>query len=214
MNTRLLLSCGLLAVLTLAVFSRALGHGFVSLDDEPYVTANPQVRAGLTREGVRFAFTTTREANWHPLTWISHMADVELFGLEPFGHHLTNVLLHTANAVLVLLLFAGMTGRVGASAAAAALFAVHPLRVESVAWVAERKDVLCALFGLLAMLLYARYARRQSRGAYAAAVTLFAMSLLSKPMLVTLPFLLLLLDFWPLERIKGPDGRLSREPAL
>jgi tetratricopeptide (TPR) repeat protein len=197
-----------LAVLVLAVFSRALGNAFVSLDDGPYVTDNPEVRAGLGWDGVRWALTTTREANWHPLTWISHMLDVEIYGLKPFGHHLTNVLLHAANAVLVLLLLFRMTGRLGPSAAAAALFAVHPLRVESVAWVAERKDVLCAFFGLLAMLAYVAWARRASRGAYAGALILSAMSLLSKPMLVTLPLLLLLLDVWPLGRMeRGAMGR-------
>ena len=145
--------------MTLAVHARALTNGFVSLDDEPYVTANAEVRGGLSWQGIRWAFTTTREANWHPLTWISHMADAELYGLDPLGHHLTSVLLHTANALLVLLLFARMTGRVWPSATVAALFAVHPLRVESVAWVAERKDVLCAFFGLLAMLAYVRSVR-------------------------------------------------------
>jgi tetratricopeptide (TPR) repeat protein len=210
----LLLAAALLAVLVLAVHARALGNGFVSLDDEPYVTANPEVRAGLSWQGIRWAFTTTHEANWHPVTWISHMADVELFGLKPAGHHLTNILIHAANAVLVLLLFARMTGRVWSSATVAALFAMHPFRVESVAWVAERKDVLCALFGLLAMLAYVRAIRAGRRGSSPAAVALFAMSLLSKPMLVTLPFLLLLLDFWPLGRMKAPDGSLSREPAL
>ena len=214
MKKGLWLACVLIAALTLAVHARALSNGFVSLDDEPYVTGNPQVGAGLSWQGIRWAFTTTTEANWHPLTWISHMADVELYGLDPFGHHLTNLLIHAANAVLVLLLFFRTAGRIRASAMVAALFAVHPLRVESVAWVAERKDVLCALFGLLAMLAYARSVRTGSRGSRFSAVALFAMSLLSKPMLVTLPFLLLLLDFWPLERMRAPDGSLSREPAL
>ena len=194
-------------MLALAVYGRALNNGFVSLDDEPYVTDNPQVRAGLSGAGVGWAFTTTREANWHPLTWISHMLDVELFGLRPFGHHLVNVLIHVANALLVLLLWARMTGRVWPSAVVAALFAIHPLRVESVAWVAERKDVLCAFFGLLAMLAYVKWARRGARGAYAAALVLYAMSLLAKPMLVTLPLLLLLLDFWPLARLQRGAAR-------
>ena len=185
----------------------------MSLDDEPYVTANPEVRSGLSWQGIRWALTTTREANWHPLTWISHMADVQLYGLDPFGHHLTNVLIHAVNALLVLLLFARMTARVWPSAAVAALFAVHPLRVESVAWVSERKDVLCALFGLLAMLAYARSVRAGKTGASPLAAALFVLSLLSKPMLVTLPFLLLLLDFWPLERLSAQDGSLLRKPG-
>jgi protein O-mannosyl-transferase len=213
----LLLAGALLALLVLAVHARALGNGFVSLDDEPYVTANPEVRAGLSWAGIQWAFTTTREANWHPLTWISHMADVELYGLEPFGHHLTNVLIHAVNALLVLLLFSRMTGRVWASATLAALFAVHPLRVESVAWVAERKDLLCALFGLLSMLAYVRYVRGGRWGAYVAAMAFFALGLLSKPMLVTLPFLLLLLDYWPLERLERigwPRLLLEKVPLL
>lgn len=208
------LACALVAMLALAVHGRALTNGFVSLDDEPYVTANAEVRGGLSWQGIRWALTTTHEANWHPLTWLSHMADVELFGLDPVGHHLTSLLLHAVNAVLVLLLFARMTGRVWPSAAVAALFAVHPLRVESVAWVSERKDVLCAFFGLLAMLAYVRAVRAGKRGSSPWAVALFALSLLSKPMLVTFPFLLLLLDFWPLGRMKTPGGSLSREPAL
>jgi len=197
----------LLAALSLAVFGRALCNGFVSLDDEPYVTANPRVLGGLSWAGVRWAFTTTTEANWHPLTWISHMADVSLFQTSPFGHHLTSVLLHAVNSALVLLMLFRLTGRLGRSATAAALFAVHPLRVESVAWVAERKDVLCAFFGLLAFLAYATWAQRRSGGAYVATCALLTASLLCKPMLVTFPLLALLLDFWPLGRFERESGR-------
>ena len=197
-----MLLAALVAVLSLAVFGRALGNGFVSLDDEPYVTANPRVLEGLSWKGVRWAFTTTTEANWHPLTWMSHMADVSLYGTDPSGHHLTSLLLHGANAALVLLLLFRLTGQPGRSTAAAALFAVHPLRVESVAWVAERKDVLCAFFGLLALLAYTAWARRRSGAGYAAACALLAASLLCKPMLVTFPLLALLLDFWPLRRFE------------
>jgi tetratricopeptide (TPR) repeat protein len=208
----LLLASMLLSALVLAVYARALGNGFVSLDDEPYVTGNADIRAGLSRASIVWALTTTREANWHPLTWVSHMADVQMFGMRPFGHHLMNVLFHLANTLLVLLLWSRLTGRVWPSAAVAALFAVHPLRVESVAWVAERKDVLSAFFGLLAFLAYVRYARRGSRGAFIAAAALLAASLLSKPMLVTFPFLLLLLDVWPLERMdRGSVRRLLLE---
>jgi tetratricopeptide (TPR) repeat protein len=208
----LLLASMLLTALVLAVYARALGNGFVSLDDEPYVTGNAHIQAGLSRASIVWALTTTREANWHPLTWVSHMADVQMFGMRPFGHHLVNVLFHLANTLLVLLLWSRLTGRVWLSAAVAALFAVHPLRVESVAWVAERKDVLSAFFGLLAFLAYVRYARRGSRGAFIAAAALLAVSLLSKPMLVTFPFLLLLLDVWPLERMnRGSVRRLLLE---
>jgi tetratricopeptide (TPR) repeat protein len=192
----------LVAALALAVFGKALGNGFVSLDDEPYVTANPRVLQGLSWQGVRWAFTTTTEANWHPLTWISHMGDVSLYGTDPSGHHLTSLLLHGANAALVLLLLFRLTGQPGRSTAAAALFAVHPLRVESVAWVAERKDVLSAFFGLLALLAYTAWAQRRSGAGYAAACALLAASLLCKPMLVTFPLLALLLDFWPLRRFE------------
>jgi tetratricopeptide (TPR) repeat protein len=210
--TGLLLASLLLTALVLAVYARALGNGFVSLDDEPYVTGNTHIQAGLSRASIVWALTTTREANWHPLTWVSHMADVQMFGMRPFGHHLANVLFHLANTLLVLLLWSRLTGRVWPSAAVAALFAVHPLRVESVAWVAERKDVLSAFFGLLALLAYVRYARRGSRGAFIAAAALLTASLLSKPMLVTFPFLLLLLDVWPLERMnRGSVRRLLLE---
>ena len=202
-----LAAAALLAALALAVFARALGNGFVSLDDEPYVTANPHVLAGLSWDGIRWAFTTTTEANWHPLTWVSHMADVSLFGTNAPGHHLTSVLLHAANSVLVLLLLVRLTGALGRSVAAAALFAVHPLRVESVAWVAERKDVLAAFFGLLAFLAYAAWAQGRAKNAYGAALGLLLASLLCKPMLVTFPLLALLLDVWPLGRLERESGR-------
>ena len=196
----------LLALLVVAVYARALGNGFVTLDDEPYVTANSHVRSGITWANLSWAFTATREANWHPLTWISHMLDAELFGMRPWGHHLTSVLIHAATALLVLQLWFLLTARLWASAAVAALFAIHPLRVESVAWVAERKDLLSALFGVLALLAYVRWVRGRQRSAYFAALGFFAASLMSKPMLVTLPFVLLLLDYWPLSRWTAPEG--------
>lgn len=170
-------------------------------DDGDYVFDNPNVRAGLTLPGVAWAFTTNETANWHPLTWLSHMADVQLWALNPVGHHFTGVLLHVLNAILLYLLLEKMTGASWRAAAAAALFALHPLRVESVAWVAERKDVLSTLLGLLCLLAYVRYVRQGGKASFAWSLLLFAASLMAKPMLVTLPFLLLVLDYWPLERM-------------
>ncbi len=208
-----LLALGLVLV-TLIVFLRAVEGGFVDYDDADYVTANAQVQAGLTWAGVRWAFTTGHASNWHPLTWLSHMLDAQLYGLTPAGHHLTSVAFHAVNAGLVFLVLWNLTGAAGRSLTAAALFALHPLRVESVAWISERKDVLSLFFGLLALLAYARFAAARSKvntasaapdrwrgwGAYGLALLCFALSLLSKPMWVTLPFLLLLLDYWPLRR--------------
>jgi tetratricopeptide (TPR) repeat protein len=201
-DSRALAAALLLAAITLLTFSGALGNGFVH-DDEQYVTTNPGVRGGLSREGVAWAFTSFDHANWHPLTWLSHQADVELFGLTPRGHHLTGLLVHAANAALLLVALARLTGSPAAAAAAAALFALHPLRVESAAWIAERKDVLSLLFALLALLAYHRYARRPDAPRYGAVLALFALGLMAKPMLVTLPLLLLLLDWWPLGRFAG-----------
>lgn len=200
----------ILVVATLAVFGAALKNGFVSFDDELYVVHNPHVSRGLTLGNAAWAFTATEAANWHPLTWISHQLDVSLFGLAPAGHHATSVLLHAANVLLVFLLLRRGTGRLAESAAAAALFALHPLRVESVAWVAERKDVLSLFFGLLAIAAYGRWAATRRSGAYAAALALFAASLMAKATLVTLPFLLLVLDVWPLARTE-PRRRLLLE---
>ena len=180
---------------------------FVSLDDAAYVTENSNVQAGLTWSGVTWAFSSCHSANWHPLTWLSHMLDVQLYGLQPLGHHLTSVLFHFANTLLLFLLLHRMTGALWRSALVAALFALHPLRVESVAWVAERKDVLSTFFGLLCLLAYARYAQEskvqspRSKVFYVLALVTYALGLMSKPMLVTLPCVLLLLDYWPLKRI-------------
>jgi tetratricopeptide (TPR) repeat protein len=183
------------------VFGQTLGHGFVSFDDNGYVYENPHVKSGLSLEGVAWAFTHSYEANWHPLTWLSHMLDCQLYDLKPWGHHLSNVLLHAAAAILLFLVLRRMTGRLWPSALVAAVFAVHPLRVESVAWVAERKDVLSGLFFMLTLAAYGRYVRRPSSlGRYLLVMLLFALGLLAKPMLVTVPFVLLLLDYWPLRR--------------
>ena len=190
----------LLVASVLASFSPALRGQFVSYDDDQYVTDNEHVKQGLTAESVAWAWTTGHAANWHPLTWLSLMLDYQIYGLRPFGFHLTNVLLHAANAVLLYLLLWRMTRQIWQSALVAAIFAVHPLRVESVAWVSERKDVLCALFGLLALAAYTRYAAAPSVRRYALVVVPYVLSLLAKPMLVTLPMLLLLLDYWPLRR--------------
>jgi Flp pilus assembly protein TadD len=197
-----------LVVLPLAIFWQVNGHAFIpEWDDAAYVTENPKVLAGLTWSGLQWAFTTFHEANWHPLTWLSHMVDVDLFGLWAGGHHLTNVVLHCAGAVALFLALIRMTGSPGRSLFVAALFAAHPLHVESVAWVSERKDVLCGLFWMLTLWGYAGYAHRPSIGRYALTLFFFVLGLMSKPMAVTIPFTLLLLDRWPLKRfsVSGVD---------
>jgi tetratricopeptide (TPR) repeat protein len=189
-----------LAAVTFVAFAPALRCDFVNFDDPYYVIRNPRVTGGLSPGAAVWAFTTFDLANWHPLSWLSLQLDATLWGKDPLGYHLTNVLLHAANAALLFLALRALTGAFGASAAAALLFAVHPLRVESVAWVTERKDVLCAFFGLLALWGYAGYARRPGPARYLAVAVPFTFGLLAKPMLVTLPFLLLVLDWWPLGR--------------
>jgi hypothetical protein len=200
-----------LALLTLAAWLPTLRNGFVNLDDGLYVTGNPHVRQGLTRESLAWAMTANVANNWHPLTLLSHLLDVQLFGLDPAGHHATSLLLHLANVLLLFAVLTKMTGAPGRSAAVAALFAVHPAHVESVAWVAERKDMLSALFWLLAMGAYERYARRPSPGRYLLVALAMALGLAAKPMVVTLPFALLLLDVWPLERLQLGWKRLIIE---
>jgi Flp pilus assembly protein TadD len=194
------LICVLLAAAALAVFWGALGCDFVNYDDPTYITSNADAQHGLTRAGVVWAFETGAASNWHPLTWLSHMADVQFFGLKPAGHHLTSVLLHAANAALLFLILNAMTGALWRSAVVAALFALHPLRVESVVWVSERKDVLSTLFWMLTVWTYFKFQTSKFKSCYAAAVACFACGLMAKPMLVTLPFVLLLLDYWPLGR--------------
>jgi tetratricopeptide (TPR) repeat protein len=199
--------CLALALAVGAAFSPVAGNGFVDFDDPVYITANPNVAGGITARGLAWAFTSHRYAyNWHPLTWISHMADVSLFGLDPRGHHLAGLVLHGANAVLLFLVWRGMTGSILASACVAALFAIHPLRVESVAWASERKDLLCVTFSLLTVWAYLGHLRRRSIRGSLLVVTLFAAALMSKPMAVTLPLVLLLLDVWPLGRWGGASG--------
>jgi tetratricopeptide (TPR) repeat protein len=223
LKNKSLVICLVLALVTLAVYWPVTSHQFIIFDDDDYITDNSHVTAGLTWPGIVWAFTTDHAANWHPLTWISHMADCQIYGVKPGGHHLTNVLFHIANTLLLFLLLKQMTAAIWRSAFVAAFFAWHPLHVESVAWAAERKDVLSIFFWLLTLMAYARYARKRSRvegrGStaetvpaaldarrstldYFLALFLFACGLMSKPMVVTLPFVLLLLDFWPLQRFQ------------
>jgi tetratricopeptide (TPR) repeat protein len=197
-----------LTIVTVALFWQVRNHEFVILDDDKYVTENSHVRDGLTWEGLVWAFTTTHANFWHPLTWISHMLDCELYGLDSGGHHFTNLLIHLANTLLLFLVLERMTGAFWPSAFVAALFALHPLHVESVAWVAERKDVLSTFFCVLTMGSYVRYAERPGINRYLLVLLSFVLGLMAKPMLVTLPFVLLLLDYWPLGRFQfiQPSG--------
>ena len=190
----------LLVALAILPYLQTLGHDFLNYDDNLYVSENPHVQQGLTWQGLVWAFTTCKSGNWLPVTWLSHMLDVSLWGNKPGGHHFTNVLLHAANTLLLFLILSRMTGGLWRSALVAALFAVHPLHVEAVAWVAERKEVLSAFFGLLAFWAYFKYARDSSISRYFLVACLFVLGLMAKPMLVSLPFLLLLLDIWPLRR--------------
>ncbi len=210
-----------LALMTLLVYLPVRHHGFVLFDDPDYVTENRTVEAGLTWSGVKWAFSSGHASNWHPVTWLSHMLDCQLFGPNAGAQHLVNVLFHATNSVLLFGVLFRMTGALWPGAFVAALFAWHPLHVESVAWIAERKDVLSTFFGLLVLLMYERYVASskvrspKSKVFYGAALLFFAMGLMSKPMLVTLPFVLLLLDYWPLNRMSGAATsnvlRLARE---
>src|SRR5215831_5593973 len=209
----------LLVGIVWVVFGQTLGHEFVNYDDDQYVYENPTIANGLTLDGIGWAFTHAHASNWHPITTISHMLDCQLYGLRPWGHHLTNVLLHAAAAVFLFLALRELTRTDWPSGFVAAMFAIHPLHVSSVAWVAERKDVLSGVFFMLTLWAYARYARpeRSSRRAYIAAVIFFALGLMCKPTVVTLPFVLLLLDYWPLRRFgeeNGPELSLGRVGQL
>ena len=190
-----------LALVTAAVYLPSLRHGFLNWDDDTYVTENAHVRRGLSAETVAWAFRSGEAANWHPLTWLSHALDVTLFGLDPRGHHASSIALHALNAALLLLALHRLTRRLWPSAVVAALFALHPLHVESVSWIAERKDVLCGTFTFLALWAYAVYAERPSLRRYLLVAAALAAALMSKPMAVTVPFVLLLLDYWPLGRL-------------
>ncbi|MDO8588879.1 MAG: tetratricopeptide repeat protein [Armatimonadota bacterium] len=219
------LVCLALAVVTIAVYVQVASHPFINYDDEDYITHNQHVAPGLTISGIVWAFTSAHSSNWHPLTWLSHMLDCQLYGLNPGGHHFTSLIIHVLSALLLFLLLTGMTNRLWPSAFVAAVFALHPLHVESVAWASERKDVLSGLFWMLTMLAYVWYAKgpnaitltptlsRQGRGGcggimrYLLVLLLFALGLMAKPMLVTLPFVLLLMDYWPLNRYKPGSAK-------
>jgi hypothetical protein len=204
--------CAFLVLAVAVVFAQTVNFGFVNYDDDKYVYENPHVRRGVTADGIAWAFTSNHASNWHPLTWLSHMLDCELYGLHAGGHHLTNVGLHALTAVVLFLVLWRMTLGLWPSAFVAAVFAVHPLRVESVAWIAEQKDVLSGLFFMLTLWAYLGYVRhRFSLTRYLSVIILFALGLMSKPMLVTMPFVLLLLDYWPLGRLQATWRRLIVE---
>jgi protein O-mannosyl-transferase len=211
-----------LVALTWAVFGQTLGHEFINYDDPAYVYENPHVREGLTIQGIVWAFTHSHGQNWHPLTSISHILDCQFYGLDAGGHHFTNVLLHTIAVILLFAVLREMTGALWRSLFVAAVFAVHPLRVESVAWVAERKDVLSGVFFMLILWAHVRYARKPAPSRYVTMSIFFALGLMSKPMLVTVPLVLLLIDYWPLGRFAQPSpvnaklwfsGWLNRQPT-
>ena len=212
--------CISLAVLTWVVFGQLLQYDFINYDDPRYVYENTNITNGLTIGGIAWAFTHIHSMNWHPLTTISHMLDCQLYGLKPGAHHFTNVLLHSIVAILLLLVLQRMTGgpsgtgSIWRSAFVAAVFAIHPLRVESVAWIAERKDVLSGVFFMLTLLTYFRYVRVRSIGHYLTVLFMFALGLMCKPMLVTLPFVLLVLDYWPLKRVRSQNSELRSQRNL
>ncbi|GFO53686.1 hypothetical protein GMSM_06930 [Geomonas sp. Red276] len=194
---------------TLLLYLQCGRHDFIILDDQLYVSKNPSIAGGLTADSVKWAFSlgsTETSGNWHPVTWLSHILDVQLFGLNPAGHHLVNVFWHALDVGLLFLFLSAVTGALWPSALVAAIFAFHPLHVESVAWVAERKDVLSTFFWMAALLIYAGYVRKRSAGRYAALLAVFVIGLMSKPMLVSLPIVLLLLDYWPLGRFATAGG--------
>jgi tetratricopeptide (TPR) repeat protein len=206
---RIPIVCLLLAAVTLAIYNPVNHHPFVNYDDDRYVTENPHVRQGLTAGTFKWALTSTEQANWHPLTWMSHALDCSLFRLSPAGHHFTSILLHAVNVVLLFLLLMWATRRMGPSLFVAALFALHPINVEAVAWVAERKNVLCTTFFLLAVWAYGWYAQKPGWKWYLAVAALFAAGLASKPMVITLPFLLLLIDYWTFRRLSPTNAPTS-----
>jgi tetratricopeptide (TPR) repeat protein len=199
--------CLFLLITTLAVFWQVKNHEFVNFDDDRYITKNHHVRAGLSLQAISWAFAATYESNWHPLTWLSHMLDCQIYGIDPEWHHLTNLFFHLAGTLLLFLVLSRMTGDLWPSAFVAALFALHPLHVESVAWVAERKDVLSTFFWMLTLWGYLRYVEHPGTRRYLLVLLFFILGLISKPMLVTLPFVMLLLDYWPLNRIQLRQSR-------
>lgn len=210
MRLKLLISVTLF-LLTVIVYAESPSLSFSGPDIAEYITQNNQVISGLNLESIKWAFTSFHAANWHPLTWLSHMTDCELFGLNPRGHHVVNVAFHAANSILLFILLSFMTGAVWRSALVAAFFAIHPLHVESVAWCAERKDVLSALFWMATLICYAVYVKRSKLSLYFLSLFLFTLGLMAKPMLVTLPLVLLLLDYWPLGRFGSDNAACSPE---
>ncbi|MCI5118068.1 MAG: tetratricopeptide repeat protein [Candidatus Electrothrix sp. LOE1_4_5] len=205
----------LLICVTFSIYAKTWTHEFIGYDDDNYVTGNPYVTNGINRENLFWAIRSTHVSNWHPITWLSHMLDVEFYGMNAGGHHLTSLLFHIGNSLLLFILFSKMTGCIRRSFIVAFLFAIHPLHVESVAWVAERKDVLSTFFALLALWYYLRYVRCQKITSYLLMTVFFILALMSKPMVVTLPFVLLLLDYWPLKRIRfgqnNPVGNIGTQ---
>jgi tetratricopeptide (TPR) repeat protein len=204
-----------LIILTLAVYWQVQTHDFVNFDDDLYVAKNSYVKNGITYESIIWAFTTPSTGNWHPLTWLSHMLDVQFFGMNPRGHHLVNLLLHVVNTLLLFSIFKKMTGDILRSGFIAALFALHPMHVESVAWIAERKDVLSTFFWMLTVWSYLHYVKKQNLSRYSILILFFTLGLMAKPMLVTLPFVLLLLDYWPQGRLRfiRSDRQIKAKPA-
>ena len=199
--------CLLLIAVTIFVYRPVKDYGFVDYDDNQYVYENRHVQKGLTLDGAIWAFSTVHASNWHPLTWLSHMLDCELFGSNAGLHHLTNLVFHVVNALLLLVILRRMTGDFWQSSVVAGLFALHPMHVESVAWIAERKDVLCTVFWMLTIWGYISWVERPNAVRYVSSLSFFALGLMAKPMVVTLPFVLILLDFWPLGRLKNnPPG--------
>src|SRR5438876_6402837 len=196
-----------LAVVTFGIYAQVIGHHFITFDDPTYIQDNPMVNRGVTPGGLAWAFTTFHAGNWHPLTWIAHMIDSQLFGMIAGGHLLVNALIHVANTLLLFWLLFRTTRARWPSALVAALFALHPLHVESVAWASERKDTLSTFFGLLSLIAYVRYTEAPSVRRYAWVAIMLALGLLAKPMLVTWPFVMLLLDYWPLARFQKSDVR-------
>src|SRR5256886_6947747 len=202
-----------LAVMTFAIYAQVIGHQFITLDDDGYINENGMVNRGVTLAGVAWAFTAFDQGNWHPLTWIAHMIDSQLFGMNAGGHLLVNALIHVANTLLVFWFLFRTTHARWPSALVAALFALHPLHVESVAWAAERKDTLSTFFGLLSLIAYVRYAKGPSIRRYTWVAITLALGLLAKPMLVTWPFVMLLLDYWPLGRFSVATALVRRAGA-
>jgi len=200
-NTHIRISLFLILI-TLVVFWQLPSHDFVNIDDSVYVTKNPFIKEGFTAKSIKWAFTSFHAEFWHPITWLSYMLDSELHGMNPGGYLLTNLILHMISTLLLFAFLQKATNCIWQSAFVAALFAVHPLHVESVAWIAERKDLLSALFWMMTLLFYLRYVKRSNWQRYLVFCGFFLLGLMSKPMLVTLPFVLLLLDFWPLRRFE------------